>query len=211
MSYSGKKFDTRKAIKMREKPFKIKNDIDLTIEVKKVEHDEAFYFWVESMLSINKIDTDAEIRKWFLERMGDEEATFYLGQRKKAIKEGSEFKLERFGLSDEVISLESVELINHTSVDFRGLQILCWDFFGAIKSQDYKKGHECFNLIKMVAEEHDEIMAFQEWKASHSVIKSASSEDLAVQYAQYVLDKIQKKGGSGGLSDAVERARKVIE
>jgi len=66
-----------------------------------VKHDEVFYFWVESMLSINKIDTDAEIRKRFLERMSEEEATFYLGQRKKALKEGSEFKLERYGLDEE--------------------------------------------------------------------------------------------------------------
>jgi len=69
------------------------------VEKEVIEHVEAFYFWIESMLSINKIDTDAEIRKRFLERMGDDEATFYLGQRKKALKEGVEFKLERFGVS----------------------------------------------------------------------------------------------------------------
>jgi len=78
-----------------------------TKEVKKIEHDEVFYFWVESILSINKIDTDEEIRKRFLERMGDDEATFYLGQRRKALKEGSSFKLERFEgrrLSDDEFS-----------------------------------------------------------------------------------------------------------
>lgn len=174
-----------------------------------IEHDEVFYFWIESTLSIRAIDTDSEIRRCLLEKMGEEEADFYLSQRKKALKEGSKFKLVRYGFSDEDVSLESIGLNNQASVDVREFQILCWDYFGAIKSKDYKKGRECFNLIEMVVENHDEILSFQDWKATDSVIKSPNKE-WAIQYAQYVLDNFQKKDGSSGVNDAVARAKKVI-
>lgn len=74
----------------------IKNDVLFQIGVKKPEHTERFYLWVEGVLSINKIDTDEKIKLMFLEKMSEEEADFYLGQRKRAFKEGSEFKLMRF-------------------------------------------------------------------------------------------------------------------